>query len=49
MKKTLFLTLTLIISVNIWAKQVTKKDAKQLARNFFWEKSGMLLGDISMK
>ncbi|NOX46059.1 MAG: T9SS type A sorting domain-containing protein [Chlorobi bacterium] len=46
MKKTFPLILALLLSVNISAKQVSKQDAKQLARNFFWEKSGRAFNEI---
>ncbi|RLD58917.1 MAG: hypothetical protein DRJ05_07200 [Bacteroidetes bacterium] len=45
----LFLTLALIISINTWAAQVNKQDAKQLALNFFWEKSGMAIDEIKFE
>ena len=46
MKKAFPLILTLALSVNISAAPVNIQDAKQLARNFFWEKSQMAFDEI---
>ena len=46
MKKAFPLILALALSLNISATPVNIKDAKQLARNFFWEKSQMAFDEI---
>jgi hypothetical protein len=48
-RKALILVLALSFSLNNWAKEVNKQDAKQLARNFFWEKSGRTFNEIEFK
>ena len=48
-KKVLIITLALLISANIWAESVSKQQAKQIALNFFWEKSGRTFNEIKFE
>lgn len=47
--KLLTLIFALFFSINNWAAEVNKEDAKQLALNFFWEKSGGTLSEITIE